>query len=421
MPTPDAEGNIAMSGTEAKVRLLGRDNEVVDLVGYGGANEYEGEAAPKTSNTQSIARIPSWKDTNNNKQDFEAQGPNPRNSTISEKPDGGNGDLENQPLQVKSSVASGSTVEVGTQVKFTTTTPAQLYVDLNDSGYRMGEDTYTVTLNDGDFTGIPATAMVKVYACNEEETTELQTFTYIKKEASGFVSIEEARAASVGTIVTVEGIVTRAIQSSGTNTTNCTLFIQDDTAGIGVYVSGIKIDTYLVGQKVSVTGTTGTNYGMVQIKPASSSDIKIISEETAPRESEIITIEKLNTRDYDGKFVKIENVKLNTIHDKSNHIIEDENTNATTTMRCTDGLTLPSELFEEGDVISVVGIASNNNGTPQLLVSKVEDITKGIKAPVATVTATPDNGSQVPFEGGVTLTTAPEGATISYSLNGKTK
>ena len=66
LPTPDASGSVAMSGTAGKVLLSNSKTAqtgvsptgaaVVDLVGFGTANGFEGNVAPAPSNTLSIAR-----------------------------------------------------------------------------------------------------------------------------------------------------------------------------------------------------------------------------------------------------------------------------------------------------------------------------------------------------------------------------
>jgi len=93
LPTPDATGTIAMSATAAKVALLSSQTTiaggtscptsgVVDLVGYGGANCFEGSgAAPTLSNTTAALRAGNGcVDTDNNPADFTATAPSPRNS-----------------------------------------------------------------------------------------------------------------------------------------------------------------------------------------------------------------------------------------------------------------------------------------------------------------------------------------------------
>lgn len=94
LPTPDAIGTIAMAATNGKVALVNSTtaltgtnpsshSSVVDFVGYGTANGYEGSgAAPVLSNTTAAMRK-NFMDTNNNAIDFEVVAPNPRNSSYS--------------------------------------------------------------------------------------------------------------------------------------------------------------------------------------------------------------------------------------------------------------------------------------------------------------------------------------------------
>lgn len=93
LPTPDATGSIAMSATAGKVALVNNavglsgsgcpfNANVIDFIGYGGANCFEGAgAAPALSNTTAALRSRSGcRDTNNNSVDFSVSNPNPRNS-----------------------------------------------------------------------------------------------------------------------------------------------------------------------------------------------------------------------------------------------------------------------------------------------------------------------------------------------------
>lgn len=91
LPTPDATGGIAMSGTNGKVALVANatalsgscPTAVVDEVGYGSANCFEGTAAaPVLTNTTSDQRTSPGYDTNNNNTDFVTGVPTPKNSVI---------------------------------------------------------------------------------------------------------------------------------------------------------------------------------------------------------------------------------------------------------------------------------------------------------------------------------------------------
>jgi len=92
LPTPEATGTISMSATAGKVALtktqtlLTVDNplsntNVVDFIGYGTADVWEGTgAAPAPSNTTADLRANGGAtDNNNNAADFATGTPNPRN------------------------------------------------------------------------------------------------------------------------------------------------------------------------------------------------------------------------------------------------------------------------------------------------------------------------------------------------------
>ncbi len=86
LPTANVTGNINLSATNGKVALgltgtaptSPTSTGVLDFVGFGTANAFEGTAAaPAGSNTTSIARISPGVDTNNNSVDFAAGTPTP--------------------------------------------------------------------------------------------------------------------------------------------------------------------------------------------------------------------------------------------------------------------------------------------------------------------------------------------------------
>ena len=216
------------------------------------------------------------------------------------------------------------------------------------------------------------------------------------------IPISEARAKTTGSTVVVEGTVTRAIQSSATNLTNCTLYIQDNTGGIAVYVSGITLSTFEVGAKVKVTGIIGLYTGVVQIQPANVAAIVALPDAPAARSPENITVAQLNSLAYEGKLVKIEGVKLTALATNSNHTITDTVSSLSATLRCTENTTLPG--FQQDDIIEVVGVAANYNGTAQLMVSKVSDVAPYSETgndSVAKANATPA-GQTVTIKGQVT-------------------
>jgi uncharacterized protein len=95
LPTPDATGTVAMSATGGKVALVSNTTTLtgssptggalVDLVGWGAANGFEGAAAPATvtnaSTSTAVQRVSlGCADTDNNAADFTAATPLPRNA-----------------------------------------------------------------------------------------------------------------------------------------------------------------------------------------------------------------------------------------------------------------------------------------------------------------------------------------------------
>jgi predicted extracellular nuclease len=93
LPTPNATGTIAMSGTSGKVALVTNDTAlscgadcdtaagVKDFVGYGAANDFETAPTPVLSNTTAALRNDDGNvDTDNNAADFTVGAPNPRNT-----------------------------------------------------------------------------------------------------------------------------------------------------------------------------------------------------------------------------------------------------------------------------------------------------------------------------------------------------
>jgi hypothetical protein len=92
LPTPDAVGTIAMAAASGKVILVNTTtaqtganpagSTIVDKVGYGSANGFEGIGpAPLLTNTTSAQRTPIGFDTNNNSTDFTTQSTQtPKNS-----------------------------------------------------------------------------------------------------------------------------------------------------------------------------------------------------------------------------------------------------------------------------------------------------------------------------------------------------
>ncbi len=95
LPSPDATGSLALSGTNGKIALVGNteaitgrsDADVLDFVGYGSVNEAEGLAVAALSNTTAASRnAQGCTDTGDNSTDFTVGAPAPRNSATTLHP-----------------------------------------------------------------------------------------------------------------------------------------------------------------------------------------------------------------------------------------------------------------------------------------------------------------------------------------------
>lgn len=101
LPTPDATGIIAMAATAGKVALVNNSSalsgscptgaSIIDFVGFGTANCFEGSGATPalTNTTAALRNMNGCTDTDNNSADFTTGAPNPRNSASPASPCGG--------------------------------------------------------------------------------------------------------------------------------------------------------------------------------------------------------------------------------------------------------------------------------------------------------------------------------------------
>lgn len=408
LPTPDATSTIAMGGSGFKVRLLDAGGNVIDLVGAGStASAFEGSPAPAPSNTNSVQRkdndgsslgVTNGWDTDNNGADFYTGVPTPRNSQY--------GFAETKVSNPTATPSSGE-VEVGTAITLSTvTTGTSITYRLND-----GDATpYTapIMLNESSFLSNVAT--IKAVASKEGmlQSDEV-TFTYTLKAPLSIMTTSEAKTKASGTEVRVKGVVTYSTQAR-------TIFMQDASGGICIDSgSSSTVISSNVGKEIDITGKITLYGGMIQVKPASLSDIIVTNESPAMPEPLTITISELmsTNRIHEGKLIKIENAQIKIIAGTGtstyNHTITQGGVETTLRSQALTGRNV-------GDFITITGVAGYYNA-PQVQ-ANAADIVGGIAPAVEMVTAEPISGSTLPAGSTVILSTATEGATIKYTLNG---
>jgi len=307
LPTPDATGTIAMSGTAGKVALVSNQTaltgscptaNVVDLIGFGAAaNCSETSPAPAPSNTTADLRINSGAtDTDNNSSDFVSGTPTPRNIGL------------NSNSSVNLSVSTNVGTEAGASiitVTATTSTPvaSNQTVSLGVSGTGITAGDYAlsntvITIPSGSSTGSVTFTVVDDTDVEGNEISSLAitgtsaglslgastaqniTITDNDVSACGDAATKisavqgSGTATSLSGIIDIEGIVVADYQGAGANSLSG-FFVQEEDAdadgnlatseGIFVFEGAAPLTNVNVGDKVRVTGAPGESFGSTQL------------------------------------------------------------------------------------------------------------------------------------------------------------
>ncbi len=250
LPTPDATGTIAMSGTAGKVALVngtaalpcngGSDPctadelaAIVDLVGYGTANFFETAPAPGLSNTTAAQRTATARcaDSDDNSADFVAVAPAPHNTASPAEPCGGppvntppSVTPNPFPIQHTAGTTAGYPVVATDDVAVTDVAvdgalPAGITVDAGTPGpsrtitvtvadtVTAGDYAVGLTLTDG--AGATTSVSVAVSVVVVDECGIASTHTVMQVQGAG------ATSPLVGQTVRVEGVVTGDYQAGG--------------------------------------------------------------------------------------------------------------------------------------------------------------------------------------------------------------
>ena len=278
MPTADATGSIAMSGTDGQVLLvnsttastvgtgdLAGNAALVDMVGYGAAGSFETQATTTAlSNVRSAQRAPGT-DTDHNNNDFSEAIPTPQNSvtgigTLTATDPGDKIGQVGVPITEFDLAATGG---VSPYTWDATGLPGGIEVaedgTVSGTPTTEGDNTVTATVTD---------------SASPTPTTDDETFEFNIAAAAAAHTIAEiqgtgASSPLAGLSVVTEGVVTALYPSGGFDG----FYIQtpgaDATPGASdaIFVFGPSFDesTLAIGDSVEVTGTvsefttSGTN------------------------------------------------------------------------------------------------------------------------------------------------------------------
>jgi DNA/RNA endonuclease YhcR with UshA esterase domain len=404
-PTADASGAIAMAGGSGKVALMNttapatgtKPANVIDFVGYGTANAFEGTAGPTTTvltSTTSAQRRPyantnpatglgnAW-DTDDNKADFYAATPVPRNTkspteapmvpVISLQPNGNNIEVLKQDTSITvtgkpEAAPAGSTIKV---------------YESASKGAALG----TVTaLEDGsfeiNFTFNTALTSIFVAAKQEgmDESNAIQIDIAQPSSSVNAAKLSYIVSAGVGTLVggtsaavassiinvypnanalVTERLTTRDIKVSNTGEFSVTINNAPDTVYVTQKSSSAK-GIMLESIPVSITKTATDT--ITPLKDVKATDSKGILTNL----NKFFTVEGI---------VTIENGVLGT--QKNNYYIQDETGGINVFGSFDSGLTV-----ERGDKLRVTGKVIVYNGMTEFEPTAISKINEGNAIPV---------------------------------------
>jgi predicted extracellular nuclease len=296
LPTPDVVGSINMAAGSGKVAIVtGTDPlgcpsgatpctpaqlaRVVDLVGYGTANTFEGTPAPTLTNTTAARRAGGGcVDTDDNGVDFTAAAPEPRTSTSPVAPCGGGGPatpVATCPpvLRTPSGTATSTTVSAtdadSAIASITITSPAVGGITLAPTGAG------TARLDVAATTVVGTHAVVVEFATDDDPPQVTSCTIAVTVEApptlTAIATVQGSGPASllVGADVVVEGIVTSIFTRQDAPDG---FFVQsavgdgDESTSDGIFVfCRGSCPTVTAGDLVRVTGEVAEFFGMTQV------------------------------------------------------------------------------------------------------------------------------------------------------------
>lgn len=282
----------------------------------------------------------------------------------------------NKVLSVMATPDSGE-VDENTQVALSTmTNEATIYYAIsNDGEYSEYTEYVNPIVITEDMT-------IKAYASKDEmEDSDISEFSYTVKREE-ILNISDAKLLPNGDIVKVKGIVTGMI---GNNP-----FIQDDTAGIYIYVGGNARDEFAVGNEVIVRGPLDEFNNLKQI--SNPNLVQLISEGNdlpAPKE---VTIDQIN-EDLEGQLVKISNVTITKVFsdDKNNSSITVSDGIKSIDLRVDrfNEALVPISRFNIGDVVSVIAPVGQFKTSYQLMLRTIDDVDFGPDTVAPVINHTP--------------------------------
>ncbi|TVR61323.1 MAG: hypothetical protein EA422_12690 [Gemmatimonadales bacterium] len=200
---------------------------------------------------------------------------------------------------------------------------------------------------------------VRSFTVNPMAETRLE----ILFEGDQVIDIAEARTLDLGTIVTVQGVVTVDRGNFG----NLDVHVQDGTGGIDVFLGGTSgVPALVAGDSVEVTGALGDFNDALQIRSPSSVEVLGTGELPDPR---AVTGQEVEARTFEGLVATLGVVTVEDIEVQNfdNHNLQVRTADGMLVEVRVDSRTgLSSSDWEVGGSYEIVGILRVRNGVPRL-------------------------------------------------------
>lgn len=395
LPAADFSRSVDISSSGGKVALVqnseaisgSKDDNVVDFVGYGAANEKEGSGtASGMSNTTSIHRK-TGVDTDDNALDFFSEAPNPRSSVAEEI---------TKVAKPIASIGSGYVLS-GSAITFSTVTEdADIEYNTVASNHVTWTSGSAITISDD------VTVYVKGVKDGLDDS-DVADFDY-DVISTDPISLADVKDLSDGT----KGVLTKG---TITHIDFKKVYVQDSTGAVLLYMNSINEDLK-VGDKVLAIGERITFNGLVELKDVDESRMKLVSSGNTVN-AVVYTIEELKTAvdgEVDGYDTMCEKVAVQqaTLVDSGTLKQGDETISIHPEVDLADfeGIAFGDEV----DVTAVVGYFNS----PQLVIT---EMIKSGTANILTLSASPD-ASSVVSESKIKLSANHNDAKIYYTMDG---
>ncbi len=369
LPEPDAVGIIAMSAKEGAAALSNdsekitdkSDENLVDLVGIGGAQEYETKPAAAMSNSTAAIRKDPAVDTDDNSADFKIGTPEARNSSYEE---GGGTDPEETKCKTPVAAPAAGQVLKGTQLTFSTAT-SDAAIEYNTES-KTAEEWITYSADAKLMIDEPVTYYVRAVKEGLEDS-EIAEFSYTVREAGKVMTIKDVLALGQNTKdVTVTGELSYLATTYG----NPVLQSIIDGSQYSIYIYGAAPDDARIGDILEITGDYQIRYGMPQITSTKDKAKVVTKQDEASIPPVKYTINQIkamaDTADLEksgliDRVVLIEDVRLGKLNTSGSTPVTD----ATGTINIYQAAPYP-EGVEEGETVDLTAMVGRYNQTIQL-------------------------------------------------------